>query len=415
MPVATLLILLACLLIAAKFAGWLCNRIHMPAVLGQLLVGVVAGPSLLGWVHTGAVLDAFSTIGVILLMFIAGLETDMKQMREVGKAAFTSASLGVVLPFVVGAAFATLLGYNLAVSLFLGTVLTATSVSISAQTLKDLGKLKTREGTTILGAAVIDDVLGLIVLSIILAFTLGQNPTWAIVKMLLYFPIAYVAGHYGFPALSRWLPKVLALEVRIGLVLALVLLYAWAAQSLGNVAAITGAYIAGILVSRTDMRDWVHDGLSKMGYAFFVPLFFVYVGIQANFRDIATVPLFLMIGFVVIAILTKVLGCATGAFICRFKPHESLTVGVGMISRGEVALITATIGLQAGLIHQSLFSIVILISFITTLITPLLLKLLYLFQPPGPTSSALEPLQEAVEQIVHPEGALHIQEEHHVR
>ncbi len=267
MPVATLLILLACLLIAAKFAGWLCNRIHMPAVLGQLLVGVVAGPSLLGWVHTGAVLDAFSTIGVILLMFIAGLETDMKQMREVGKAAFTSASLGVVLPFVVGAAFATLLGYNLAVSLFLGTVLTATSVSISAQTLKDLGKLKTREGTTILGAAVIDDVLGLIVLSIILAFTLGQNPTWAIVKMLLYFPIAYVAGHYGFPALSRWLPKVLALEVRIGLVLALVLLYAWAAQSLGNVAAITGAYIAGILVSRTDMRDWVHDGLSKMGYA----------------------------------------------------------------------------------------------------------------------------------------------------
>ncbi len=201
----------------------------------------------------------------------------------------------------------------------------------------------------------------------------------------------------------------LALEARIGLVLALVLLYAWSAESLGNVAAITGAYIAGILVSRTDMREWVHDGLSKMGYAFFVPLFFVYVGIQANFREVATVPLFLMVGFVAIAILTKVLGCATGAFICRFKPHESLTVGVGMISRGEVALITATIGLQARLINQSLFSIVILVAFITTLITPLLLKLLNLFQP-----VTLEPLQEVVEQVVHPERTLPIQEEHHV-
>ncbi|MFL5654759.1 MAG: cation:proton antiporter, partial [Ktedonobacteraceae bacterium] len=250
---------------------------------------------------------------------------------------------------------------------------------------------------------------GLIVLSIILAFTLGQNPTWAIVKMLIYFPVAYVVGHYGFPVLSHWLPKMLALEARIGLVLALVLLYAWSAESLGNVAAITGAYIAGILVSRTGMRDWVHDGFSKMGYAFFVPLFFVYVGIQANFREVATVPLSLMIGFVAIAILTKVLGCSAGAFICRFKLYESVTVGVGMISRGEVALITATIGLQAHLIGQSLFSIVILISFITTLITPLLLKLLYLFQP-----ATLEPLLEVVEQVVHPEGALHIQEELHV-
>src|SRR5438876_2872254 len=247
----TFLILLACLLIAAKFAGWVCNRIHMPAVLGQLLVGVIAGPTLLGWIQPNAILDTFANIGVILLMFIAGLETDMKQMREVGKAAFTSASFGVVLPFCAGAAFSLALGYSLPVSLFLGTVLTATSVGISAQTLKDLGKLKTKEGTTILGAAVIDDVLGLIVLSIVLAFTLGQNPSWAILKMLIYFPVAYVVGHYGFPVLSHWLPKMLALEARIGLVLALVLLYAWSAESLGNVAAITGAYIAGILVSRT--------------------------------------------------------------------------------------------------------------------------------------------------------------------
>src|SRR5260370_5556826 len=356
MSSTTLLILIACLLIAAKIAGWLCHSLRTPAVLGQLLVGVIAGPSLLGWVHFDPVLNSFANIGVILLMFIAGLETDMKQMRQVGGAAFISASMGVILPFIAGTVFALVLMYSLPVSLFLGTLLTATSVSISAQTLKDLGKLATKEGTTILGAAVIDDVLGLIVLSLILAFTLGQNPVWAIVKMVVYFPIAYLLGHYGFPALSRWLPRMLALEARIGLVLALGLLYAWSAESLGNVAAITGAYIAGILVSRTEMREWVHDGLSKMGYAFFVPLFFTYVGIEANFQSMGHISLLLLIGFVGIAVLTKILGCGSGAFMCQFKPLEALTVGVGMISRGEGAPITAPICLHAGIITPAPFS-----------------------------------------------------------
>src|SRR5258707_585314 len=271
MSTTVLLALLACLLIAAKFAGWVCHRLHIPAVLGQLLVGVIVGPSLLGWVQINGTLDSFANLGVIILMFIAGMETDMQQMRKVGGAAFVSALMVVICPFIVGTVFALALHYSLPVSLFLGTLLTATSVSISAETLKDLKQLTSKEGTTILGAAVIDDVLGLIVLSIILAFTLGQNPTWAILKMVLYFPLAYVLGYFGFPLLSRWLPKVLALEARIGLIFALVLLYAWSAQELGSVAAITGAYMAGILVSRTEMREWVHDGLSTMGYSFFVP------------------------------------------------------------------------------------------------------------------------------------------------
>ncbi|HTK05657.1 MAG TPA: cation:proton antiporter [Ktedonobacteraceae bacterium] len=378
MSVTTFLLLTACLLIAAKCAGWIFQRLRLPTVLGQLLVGVLVGPSLLGWVHTEPIMDAFANLGVIILMFMAGLETDMKQMRQVGGAAFISASMGVIIPFVAGTLFAFALGYTWPVSFFLGTLLTATSVSISAQTLKDLGKLTTKAGTTILGAAVIDDVLGLIVLSLILAFTLGQNPTWAIVKMVLYFPIAYVLGHYGFPLLSRLLPKMLALEARIGMVLALVLLYAWSAESLGNVAAITGAYIAGILVSRTEMREWVHDGMSKIGMALFIPLFFVYVGIEANFHSVGNMPLLPLVGFIGIAIATKVLGCGSGAWLSRFSPLDSLTVGVGMISRGEVALITATIGLQARLITPELFSVVILISLVTTLITPLLLKLVYL-------------------------------------
>lgn len=439
MSLTTLLILLACLLIAAKFAGWVAHRLHLPAVLGQLVVGVMAGPSLLGWVHIDTTLNSFANIGVIILMFIAGIETDMKQMRQVGGAAFVSALLGVICPFVVGTAFALALHYALPVSLFIGTVLTATSVSITAETLKDLKKLKSKEGTTILGAAVIDDVLGIIVLSLILALTLGQNPTWAVLKMVLYFPIAYALGYFGFPFLSRHLPRFLALEARIGLVFALVLFYAWAAEELGSVAAITGAYLAGILISRTEMKEWVHDGLSKMGYAFFVPLFFVYVGIQADFRVMFQVSPLMLIGFVGISLATKIIGCGGGALVCRFKPLEALTVGVGMISRGEVALITAAIGLQAGLIEGSLFSIVILISLLTTLATPLLLKLVYLI-PAAPMSAqpvvehhaVMESLQESfhhmaehleqqiehvaiqVEHIAHPEEALHIQEESHV-
>lgn len=414
MSATTLLILIACLLIAAKVAGWLCHSLRIPGVIGQLLVGVIAGPSLLGWVHLDPVLNSFATIGVILLMFMAGLETDMRQMRQVGGVAFISASMGVILPFMAGTAFALALGYVLPVSLFLGTLLTATSVSISAQTLKDLGKLTTKAGTTILGAAVIDDVLGLILLSLILAFTLGQNPVWAVLKMVMYFPLVYLLGHYGFPTLARWLPRILALEARIGLVLALILLYAWSAEALGNVAAITGAYIAGILISRTEMREWVHDGISKMGYALFVPLFFVCIGIEANFQSVGHVPLFLLVGFIGIAIVTKVVGCGGAALVCHFNTQEALAVGVGMISRGEVALITASIGLQAGLITSSLFSIVILISLITTLITPLLLKLVYLIPSPVPVHAVTEQLQEIVEHIVHSEEISTTQEEGHL-
>lgn len=414
MSVTSFLIVIACLLIVAKTMGWLCQRIGIPSVLGQILVGIIVGPSLLGWIHTDSLIDSFSSFGVIILMFIAGMETDMRQMRQVGVASFVSASLGVVLPFIAGAVFAYALGYSLPVSLFLGTLLTATSVSISAQTLKDMGKLNTKEGATILGAAVIDDVLGLIVLSIILAFTLGQNPTWAILKMLVYFPVAYILGHYGFPLLSRWLPRLLSLETRIGLVLALVLLYAWSAQELGSVAAITGAYIAGILVARTEMREWAHDGISKIGYALFVPIFFVYVGIEANFHVMAQIAPLIFIGLIGIAIVTKIIGCGGGALMSRFTPGEAITVGVGMVSRGEVALITATIGLQAGLISSSLFSMVILMALVTTIVTPLLLKLTYFFRAQRrdePTRITM-PVQLQLIDVV--DDIAHIQERTHV-
>ncbi|MBE3561742.1 MAG: cation:proton antiporter [Ktedonobacteraceae bacterium] len=422
MSATSLLILLAGLLIAAKIAGWICTRLNIPPVLGQLLIGTLAGPSLLGLVHPNALLNAFANIGVIILMFIAGLETDMQQMRRVGGAAFISATMGVIVPFIAGAGFTYLLGYPLAESLFVGTLLTATSVSISAQTLKDMGRLNSKEGTTILGAAVIDDVLGLVVLSLILAFALGQNPGWAILKMVLYFPAAYILGRYLFPLLSRILPRMLSIEARLGMVLALVLLYAWSAEELGNVAAITGAYIAGILIGRTEMREWVHDGISKIGYALFVPLFFVYVGVQANFQGVFQLPALLVFSLLALSLLTKVVGCGGGALLCRFQPKEALAVGVGMISRGEVALITASLGLEAHIISPALFSVVILITLATTLVTPLLLKLVYLGQRQEAPASELvsadlfETVEEVVEEVIYPaEPALQLQEKNHVR
>ncbi len=392
---ASFLVLLAGLLIAAKVAGWCSQKLGMPAVLGQLVIGILIGPSLLGLVHSNSLIEAFSNIGVIILMFIAGLETDTKQMRQVGKVAFLSASMGVVLPFVAGTAFALALHQSPATSLFLGTLLTATSVSISAQTLKDLGKLTSKEGTTILGAAVIDDVLGLLVLSAILAFTLGQNPVWSILKMVLYFPIALFIGRYLFPLLSHWLPRLLALEVRLGFVLALVFLYAWSAESLGSVAAITGAYIAGVLMSNTDMREWVHDGMSKLGYALFIPIFFVGIGIQATFQGMWGNPflVWLSLGLIGIGIATKVVGCGIGALFGGFNLDQSFKVGVGMISRGEVALITASIGLQAGLINSELFSATVLMTIVTTVVTPPLLKLAYKLRP----VPNIYPLPEVIE------------------
>ncbi len=400
MTVSTVLILLACLLISAKLVGWLCQRVGVPPVLGEIMVGILIGPSALNWLQPGELINTIATLGVIFLMFIAGVETDTAQMRQVGGVAVVAATLGVIIPFLAGTIFVFALGFSLPTSLFLGTLLTATSVSISAQTMKDMGKLNSKEGATILGGAVIDDILGLVVLSLVLVFTLGKNPFWTIGQMLAYFPLALLVGHFGFPLLSRYLPRTLAAEARLALILALVLFYAWSAQALGDVAAITGAYIAGMFIGRTEMKEWVHEGVSKIGYAFFIPIFFVNIGIQANIHGLWQTSPLLLFGLIGIAILAKVAGCGGGALLCRFQPVEALRVGVGMISRGEVALITASIGLQGGLITPSFYSVAILITVVTTIVTPPLLKLTYLARSqrgsPCPTPSFM-PVEEVVQ------------------
>lgn len=376
MDTVELLLPLALILIGARLVGRLSQRIGMPAVLGELLAGLILGPSLLGWVESSEALNAVAGIGVLLLMFIAGLETDVSALQQVGKPSTYAAVAGVVLPFLGGLAVGLAFGLGMATSLFLATALTATSVSVSVQTLRELGRLQSKEGLVILGAAIIDDVLGILVLSVVLAVAgQGGNPLLAVGKVILFFPVALFVGRIVVTPLVRWLHRHHDREAGFALILAVVLVFAWAAEALGGLAAITGAYLAGVLVARLpEARTWVVEGASVMGYGLFVPVFFVTVGLITDLHSVMLAPA-LTLAVVLVAILTKGLGSAVGARMAGCSPREARSVGAGMIARGEVALVMATLGLSNGLLDQTTFTVVVLMTVITTLATPLLLKL----------------------------------------
>lgn len=378
MDTANLLLPLACILILAKLVALVSKRVGLPAVFGELMVGILIGPAVLGFIHETDFLKIVAQLGVIMLMFIAGLETDLDLMRKVGKAAFLTASAGVITPLALGTLAGLAFGLPLFVSLFLGTALTATSVSISAETLQELGKLRTRAGTTILGAAVIDDVMGVIVLALVLGVTSGANIVFPLTKMILFFGIAIVVGIKILPWLNRHLLKWHAHteEAVLAVVLALALVYAWAAEELGGVAAITGAYLLGVLLSRLEIKSHLEKGVRSVGYGFFIPIFFVDIGLQADFAGLMNAALLTMV-VAGLAVVSKIIGCGLGAWAGRLKRSESVIVGVGMISRGEVALVIAALGFSEKLISSDIFSIVIFMTVFTTLVTPLLLKITY--------------------------------------
>jgi Kef-type K+ transport system membrane component KefB len=391
-----LLLLLSLILAAAKLAGAASNRLGQPAVFGEILVGLLLGPTLLNvmaWpifaeptgtadAHVpllGLITD-LAEIGVILLMFVAGLETDLDQMRRVGRVAFWSATGGVVLPMLGGILTAAAFGMPVFwEGIFIGTLLTATSVSISAQTLLELGVLRSREGMTILGAAVIDDVMGIVVLSFVVAFAEassgGVNPTQVVLivlRMTLFFGAALVAARY----LERIVAWGHGLGVGQGLLATVVLiafLYAWAAEYIGGVAAITGSYLAGVLLTRTRFKAQMDEGIHPLTYSLLAPIFFISIGLRANGRELGD-QIWFTITLVGVAILAKALGCGLLANICGFSRIESIRVGVGMISRGEVGLIVAGYGLSHGLIDQDVFSASVIMVLVTTMVTPPLLR-----------------------------------------
>jgi Kef-type K+ transport system membrane component KefB len=369
----SLLLWIAVLLLAANLAGHLSQQVGLPRVFGKLIVGLLLGPAVLRVVPLTQSLQDMANIGVVILMFVAGVETDLVQMRRVGVAAGLAAWFGVLFPLAAGTVLSFAFGFKLYSAIFVGTVLTATSVSISAQTLQELGQLKTKIGSTILGAAIIDDVLGILVLAVVTALGGESGSYLAVIKLLVFLPAAFFVGHFIVPLVVRRLDLLGGKDVQIAVLLALVLAFSWAAAQLGGLAAITGAYLAGVFVGRTHIRSEASELVSFLGYAFFIPLFFASVGMAVRLEYLRAAPLFAA-SIIVAAILTKVLGCFMGALMGRFSIKESGIVGIGMISRGEVALVIATIGLQSGVIGSTEFSVAVLMTVATTLITPILLK-----------------------------------------
>jgi monovalent cation:proton antiporter-2 (CPA2) family protein len=373
------------ILLFTKLAGELFVRLGQPAVLGKLIVGIVLGPAVLGWVHEGEFIHYMSEIGVLLLMFIAGLETDLDQLRRNWKAAFAVAIGGIILPFAGGYAIGEFFGFSYSNALFMGVLMSATSVSISVQVLKDMGRLNSREGSAILGAAVVDDILVVVLLAVLMSFFgTGAEVSLGLLvgKKVLFFVVAILAGWFLVPQVMKWLAPLRVTESTITAALVICFSFAYFAELMG-MAGIIGAFAAGIAISQTSFKHTVEEKLEPIAYSIFVPVFFVSIGLSVSFTGVGG-----QIGFVialtVVAILTKLLGGGIGARLTGFNNRSSAIIGSGMISRGEVALIIAATGLQSGLLLQEYFTSVIIVVIVTTLVTPPLLK--YMFREPARNS-----------------------------
>lgn len=379
------LLILAIILLSTKVLGLASGKVNMPQVVGALVAGLILGPSVLNLVQENDFLTTFSEIGVIMLMFDAGLETNLQELKKTGMASFVIACAGVVLPLVGGAGLYLLFfrdasdPQDFLKAIFVGVILTATSVSITVETLRELGKLQGRVGTAILGAAVIDDILGIIVLTIVSSFTDPDVQIGTVlIKIVLFFVFICIVGfavYKYFKHLSKSYEAKMHRRVAI-YALAFCFLLAYCAETLFGVADITGAYFAGLLLCNlANVQKYVSRKISICSYMLFAPVFFASVGIKTDLRGMTVSLLVFALLLLIIAILTKVVGCGLGAKLCKFTNHESLCVGVGMISRGEVALIVAQKGAAVGLVSDQLFAPVILVVIVTTLVTPILLKM----------------------------------------
>jgi Kef-type K+ transport system membrane component KefB len=392
--VLQLLFELMILITAAKLAGLISVRLGQPAVLGEIIAGLILGPSLLnlpGWSfmtdrHLPAVIAELAEIGVIFLMFIAGLEADLEQMRRAGRVVLLAGVLGVFVPLLMGMGTALPFGYNITQAVAIGMLLTATSVSISAQTLLELRVLRSKEGVALLGAAAVDDVVVILAVSIFVALAKGGGGHALDILLLIGQIVVYlvVFGLMGWFILPRLLSRVSKMPISQGVLAAAVvmaLFYAWGAEVIGRLAMITGAFMAGIFAARSPVRHTIFEGISSLTYGFFVPIFFVNIGLQANIWNLQGGLIWLTVLITVVAVLSKVLGSGLGALVGGFTPGESLRLGVGMISRGEVGLIVATLLVDNRVVTQDIITVAVLMVLITTLVTPPLLRLVFAGRP----------------------------------
>jgi len=346
-------VILVIILVAAKLFGYLSTLIHQPAVFGELLIGVLLGPSLLNITHlpfiTSSILPDFISelgeIGVLLLMFLAGLELHFNDLAKNTRIATRASILGVALPVGLGFGLGKLTGMSTIQGLFLGLSLGATSVSISAQVLLELKMIRSKVGLALLGTAVFDDILVLLLFSGFLVFLSGASSFVGILlvfgKMMLFLALSAAFGIWALPPLTRWTSHLPISQSVPTLALVVLLIYGLAAELLGGMAAITGTFIAGLMFARTPEKGIIESNLHSLAYAFFVPIFFVGIGLGVNLHALTLNTIWIILGITVIAIAGKIIGAGTGAKLSRFSWHEAFQLGTGMVSRGEVSLIIA--------------------------------------------------------------------------
>lgn len=363
------------IIFVTKIAGTVAVRLGQPAVLGKLISGVLLGPAVLGWVVPSDFIHYFSQIGVLLLMFIAGLETDLEQFRQSWRSSLAVAVGGVIFPMIGGYSLGMALGWSTEQALFLALVISATSVSISVQTLKEMNKLNSKEGTTILGAAVVDDILVVVLLAVTMSF-MGAGEAVSIpsllLKKVLFFAVIIAAGWFIVPHIMKWMSKFKVTETVVSAAIFICLAFSYFAEMMG-VAGIIGAFAAGIAISQTSYKHTVESKIEPIAYTLFVPVFFVSIGLDISFAGLGEQILFI-VALTLICIFSKLIGCGLGARLTGFNVKQSVAIGSGMISRGEVALILMTSNLGSQLITGSTYTSIVLVVIITTLVTPPLLK-----------------------------------------
>lgn len=378
------LLSIALILISTKVLGLFSKKIKLPQVVGALIAGVIMGPACLGWIHNTEMLSCLSEIGVIVLMFAAGLETDINELKRTGKASFLIALIGVIVPMLGGAAAAYFFndsvdGNKMLQNIFIGIILTATSVSITVETLKEMGKLSTPAGNAILGAAIIDDILGIIALTMVISMADSSvSIGMVLLKILGFFVFTFVAAvgyHYAFKKWTDNNPVKLRRYVVISFAFCLVLAYC--AEEFFGVADITGAFFAGLAISGTKKADYVTKRFDTLSYLLLSPIFFASIGLKVVLPKMNLEIVLFTVIICLVAVLTKVIGCGLGAKICKYTNKESLQIGVGMISRGEVALIVANKGEAVGLMSDKFFAPIVIMVVLTTIITPVLLKVVF--------------------------------------
>jgi len=374
---------LAIIVVAAKCLGIAARRLRLPQVVGEIVAGILIGPSVLGLVQQSDFLTTMAEIGVILLMFSAGLQNKLSELLKTGPKAFLIACGGVFIPLVMGAAVY-MLFYGAAPwgseafyrAVFTGVIMTATSVSITVETLREMGKLSGESGTTIMSAAIIDDVLGVLVLTFVISLRdPSVQPAQIVISTLLFFAFAFAVGiliYQIFKKIDQAYPHTRRVPI---LGLGLCLMMAYLAEAYFGIADITGAFVAGIILCNLPDSGYIGQKMDTTSYILFSPVFFASIGLKTTISGITPQMILFSAAFIAVALLGKVIGCGLAARICGFSNQNSLRIGVGMMARGEVALIVSQMGLNVGLMDANFFTSVILLIIVSSILTPILLKL----------------------------------------